>query len=70
MSCFSRLVTANTLSMIMIVEDALHHALDRASFVESTIDVVYRDQLSKQPGGQLVPLNKCNVHKKSGGPTI
>ena len=56
--------------MVVIVEDTLCHALDRASFAEGTINVVYRDGLGQWSGSQLVSFNKYNVHEESGSPTV
>ena len=55
--------------MIIVVENTLCHTVDGASFIESTINIVYKDWSSKWSGGQLVLFNKCNVHEESGGPT-
>ena len=56
-------------SMIVVAENALCHTVDRAGFIESTVNVVYKDQSSKQSGGQLVLFNKYNIYEESGGPT-
>ena len=56
--------------MVAIVEDAFCHTLDRANFIEGTINVVYRNGLGRWLGDQLMPLNKCNVHEESSGPTV
>ena len=56
--------------MVAIAEDAFGHTPDRASFIEGTVNVVYRNGSGQWPGGQLVPLNKCDVHEESSGPTV
>ena len=56
--------------MVAIVEDTFCHTPDRASFIEGTINVVYQNGSGQWLGGQLMPLNKCDIHEESSGPTI
>ena len=56
--------------MVVVAEDALCHTLNRASFIEGTINVIDRNGLSQQMGSQLVFLNKHNIYEESSGTTI
>ena len=54
MSCFPRLDGKYCpFCIVAIAEDTLHHTLDRASFIEGTINVVYQNGLRRQ----YVPTN-------------
>ena len=56
--------------MIAIAEDALHHTLDRASFVESIINVIYGDGLGQWSGSQLMLFNKYSIYEEPSDSTI
>ena len=56
--------------MVVVVEDTLCYTLDRASFIEGTINVVYWNGLDQWLGGQLMPLDKHDIYEESSGPTI
>ena len=56
--------------MVAIAEDTFCHTLDRASFIEGTVNVVYWNGSGQWLGGQLMPLDKRNVYEESSGPNI